>query len=660
MKIKLLILVCLLVQTAGAQTERALIFAIGNYPDGYGWNALASANDAQYISRALAQQHFTDIKVVSDQGATVDGMEASLESLIGRSQPGDIVVIHVSSHGQRIEDEKGTKLNKLEECIVGYGAVYYDAPVTREKFDLLKKNYFREDDFGGYVRRLRARLGTAGDLVIFMDLCHASVGIRGLAKVRGGRKPIVTDHFTGNINSTGASEDITAAQAGVNLCPYTVIGASRAEEPDVETEDDERKDIGPLSYAVSKALLNPANLEPLTYEGLFAQVKSTMNVLNPAQHPVSEDAEPNRIVFGKKFIRQTGYITMNSISGNQVGLDQGTLCGLGVGARVAVYQANTHDTLHKTPLGIGKVTKASVFASIVTLDQPLAISQPGQGWVFVQSPVYPFDPVSVQLDAAFSTAEAARMKEALSRYPLIRSATGRPDLRIAKGKGGDSVIIASSGYCFSTLNNAARDTDSLATRVLNYMQYLFLRKTNVNDGVRLLDIRLVRVKGGQPDTSAVNKPMKDYVFEVGDTVRFWVRNKTKKAMYFNMLDLTPDGQVGPLIPLTQVIDGVQYRITKEEARIEAGNSGVVGCNIGVAAPTGTEVVKVFVSDATMDMEKITTLKGAGIRGSLAPFEILVNSSYNAVRTKGGTDDAVPPVGNENGSAYNLLFEIKAP
>src|SRR5450631_1843599 len=85
-------------QFAFSQTKHALIFAIGNYPESSRWRQISRNNDTILIKNALSKQSFKDIKVIHDKGATVNGISRALEELIERSKPGDIDVIHFSSH----------------------------------------------------------------------------------------------------------------------------------------------------------------------------------------------------------------------------------------------------------------------------------------------------------------------------------------------------------------------------------------------------------------------------------------------------------------------------------------------------------------------------------------------------------------------------------
>src|SRR5690242_20241206 len=86
-----------------AQTKRALIIAIGNYPDPEKnlWVELSSLHDVPLVQTALEKQNFKpeNIWTLLDEQATKAGIEKALDKLIDSAKAGDIIVIHISSHG---------------------------------------------------------------------------------------------------------------------------------------------------------------------------------------------------------------------------------------------------------------------------------------------------------------------------------------------------------------------------------------------------------------------------------------------------------------------------------------------------------------------------------------------------------------------------------
>ncbi|RZK36162.1 MAG: caspase family protein, partial [Pedobacter sp.] len=199
MKLKLtfgLLILFFAVGTVNAQKKHALIFAIGDYPESGGWSKISSAQDVGYIKNTLTKQGFAanEVKVVSDSAATKEGIKAAFENLIGSVGKKDIVVIHISSHGEQVADDNNDEADGYDETIVSYNAALSmgadktavaRGSLSKAEYEKLQANYFRDDEFGVYIQRLRNALGSEGDVVVFMDNCHSGTGTRGSAKTRG-------------------------------------------------------------------------------------------------------------------------------------------------------------------------------------------------------------------------------------------------------------------------------------------------------------------------------------------------------------------------------------------------------------------------------------------------------------------------------------------
>jgi hypothetical protein len=82
---KFLVILFILVFTINstAQTKRALILAIENYPAESGWKTLNTLGDAVLLQNTLLNQGFLadNIKVLTDGKATLKGINDAFESL---------------------------------------------------------------------------------------------------------------------------------------------------------------------------------------------------------------------------------------------------------------------------------------------------------------------------------------------------------------------------------------------------------------------------------------------------------------------------------------------------------------------------------------------------------------------------------------------------
>ena len=667
MKIKHLILLTFIFsivsQSLFAQTKHALIFAISNYPAGSGWPHISSENDVPLIQNALKAQSFTDIKVVQDEAATVKGISAALEDLIATSKPGDIDVVHFSTHGEQVEDLKRHKADGMEECIVAYDAKLPDpkVPYTKAYFESLLPGYYREDLFGTYVQRLREKLGKKGDLIVFIDCCHASLGTRGSAKIRGGKGALVSPGFsvktipsTDLANAFSSSDESKTDES--NLATYVVFGAARADELDYESFDDiTKKGYGSLSFALSKAFLNltkDRNTD-ITYRSLFAMVQSIMDENASNQHPVLAGNGVDRALFGGNIITQKPYFEIDQISDNLLVVKGGNIMGLDSGAKVSVYPSGTHDPKSAKLIDTGTVVKSGLFNAEVKFSKPVTIKQPADGWVFVTAPVYKNNPLKISIAAktrgsgtlSFSEQERIKILTQLKTLPGV-AFTGAPELKVIKGAEADSIIIAQTGLLFDTIKSASADTAGLKTKIARYMQYTFLKSINVKDTDALVDIKLIPVINGRLDSARIKSKDKTYIFKNGDQFKLMITNTSSQDLYVNILDLQPDGQINPILPYAK------RNLRAEELSFPAGSTKIINRLIKITPPYGKETFKIFVSPDLIDVESIANTRGVSSRGNLSVFEKLVQKSYGD-HTRGvevGTGDA-------NGSAYNLAFDI---
>lgn len=640
--------------------KHAVIFAIGEYPKSGGWPQISSANDIPVIKTALINQQFSEknIRVVKDEAATKAGIKNVLEELIRNVKEDDVVVLHFSSHGEQVADDNTDETDGYDETIVPYDALL---PTLSKNYDKDQANYFRDDEFGILVNQLRTKLGPGGDVVVFMDACHSGSGTRGLANVRGGQAPFAPAGY----NAAKFQQKDTAGvfkekEFGVGttdkMATYIVFSAARAEELNYETVDEFGTPLGSLTYAVSKAL---SNLDGVTsYRSLFAKVLAIMNTKVSKQNPVLEGNGADRALFGGAFIAQKPYVEIRKIAGPVITVKAGLLAGLDAGAKVEVYRAGTNDPTKpeaaKALLATGKVTQAGNFTADITLDKALSVKQPAEAWVFVTAPVFKIKPVQLEIITAksraaagisnFNAADVTRIKTALADFPLA-TFTGTPDLFLVKGSGSDSVKIAANGYVYKVVSSTS--TTELKDAITGFAQYKLLQNEIKNPDINF-EVTLVPVVNGKPDTSLIQSKIVDgiYQFKEGDQVALWIKNNSARSVFFNILDMQPDGIINPILPNKKV------EIYPRDLKVASGAS-IVGFRdyiLDIYPPYGLELFKVFVSFDEINMETIATTRGADARGNLNSFEALVKKSF-------GTRGADGTVKTSEGATFNVPFRI---
>lgn len=129
--------------TSLAQTNRALIVAIGNYPSDSGWEKIHSDNDQAIVLPMLLRRGYQkqNMEVLKDAQATNKKVIEALRQLDEKAQFGDFIYLHFSCHGRKMMDDNGDEEDGLEEFFILYDALYWYIPGKYEG-----QNHLRDDE----------------------------------------------------------------------------------------------------------------------------------------------------------------------------------------------------------------------------------------------------------------------------------------------------------------------------------------------------------------------------------------------------------------------------------------------------------------------------------------------------------------------------------
>lgn len=656
----------LVVAQSNQPNKHALLVAVADYPESGGWDQLSAMNDIQHLQRALKTQGFVpkNIEQLANTQVTKMGIEAAFGRLIQRIQPSDVVVIHFSGHGLQLETN-ANKIDGLDECFVTYPALSPEKIDINDSIKLQTEmaKYLRGHELGVQLKRVRQKLGPKGDLLVMLDFCNSGGATRGANKVRGGKKPLVSNRFKPNQHlRSDSSQLFREAQLVLEtegLSPYTVISATRPEELDVETKDENGKGIGPLSYA---AYLSFQKLGAnITYQGLFAKIQMTMHQLVKEQHPLLEGNAPNKQVFGGAIVLQEPFYEIDQLlSPTLLTLKAGNVLGLGVGTKLGFYPIGTTQISNIKPLTIGTITKSFQYESEVQLETSGIIKNTKDAWVFVleKQMVLPKITVGIKNQISERPEEKSKLEQLIADIPNI-SISEQPDLWLVKGAEKDSILIASNAACFASVPELLSNPTVLKEQLRRYGQYQFLLGLQEQMIDQKVVVNLLPVVNGQIDTSILSKKTINGIleFEEADQVTLSIHNQGKKPVYVNILDLQPDGIINAILPYKNAPDG-KRNYMPQDLRIMPGQAYIFEPKdfiIKLSKPYGTEVFKVFVSEKEIDLEPMATKKfqsGNTIqkRGDLTQIENLLIDSYQPIIKRGG--------GSADGSITDLLFRIK--
>lgn len=156
-----------------AITHRALVFGLGKQEDTR-WSKIHGDNDVLYVKQMLYRMGYTDIKTLTNEEATKQGMVDAFVDLALRCKRGDEVYIHYSGHGQLMTDLDGDEALKWNNSHAAWDEAWipYDAYMTYSPEDHGEK-HFCDDEVALFLQAIRHRIGKRGRLVVVVDACHS-------------------------------------------------------------------------------------------------------------------------------------------------------------------------------------------------------------------------------------------------------------------------------------------------------------------------------------------------------------------------------------------------------------------------------------------------------------------------------------------------------
>ena len=164
---------------AAAENSHALIFGLGKQKD-RNWSKINGDIDAAYVGRMLEGCGFKDIRILTNERATKQGMAQAFLDLIRVCKKGDVVYIHYSGHGQYMTDLDGDEAERWTGKHAQWDESWipYDAYMYYSKEDRGEK-HFCDDEIANYLSMIRKRIGSSGKMYVVVDACHSGDATRG-------------------------------------------------------------------------------------------------------------------------------------------------------------------------------------------------------------------------------------------------------------------------------------------------------------------------------------------------------------------------------------------------------------------------------------------------------------------------------------------------
>ena len=651
--------------------KRALIIAIGNYPASTGWSHLSSLNDVPLVKRLLNTQGFSDwnISVITDSAATKKGILWAFDKLLNECQTGDIVVIHYSGHGQQMEDDNGDEIDGLDEALIPF-----DANIRYSK-EYTGQNHLRDDLIGEYIDKFRKKLGKKGMLNFFADACYSGTINKSIETSRGTNIIFGTPQFVENLKNNkinvihsgiySVTSDISTKSDKDNLAGFVLISASMQNQQCFQTFTSDGKEVGSLSYALSKAFSNLKGNETYRslFDKIFASIVSFSKVKDVPQIPQIEGDVDNKIFSGEIVLSKPYYSIIDyNFYSKDITVNGGDITGLYKNSIIGLFSEDVADPDDKTPVCKGKIIKSDGFSSTIKLDEneifkmenvdKKTLSQNLESLfktkLFVLKygiPEYDLkisfanvdDNIRTNIESKINSIKYIDIDDKVFDYYLTLT---NPETGIS----GTDIYIVSTRNNNKSIGPISSLNISYPDFVAESLKDLFIYK-NLRD-IEFVDNRYdvsVDIKLAKKNAQ-LNRfefiPVEEIngvkTVNLFDTARITIKNSGKNESYLTILNFTPDGKLVQHLP---------------KSNLDRSNLLPVGgeINIGIVNDLiGLETYKIFITKDFIDFSGIINSRGLnniqnkGTGKTSALEEFLYNSysgnkSASCTFSKGATN-----------------------
>lgn len=215
-----------------AQTNRALLVAISDYPIENGWDETHASNDCELIIPMLKRNGYNSnhIRTLLDEKATKANIVKELANLARKAKAGDYIYLHFSGHGQQMADDNGDEPDGLDEAFIPYDAHYRYVAGKYEG-----ENHLRDDELEYWTDRIRSEVGKEGNVIVVLDACHSGTGTRIVEEddyIRGTSYIFASDNFEQEESVTEAFRLNLRSES--RLADVTVFSACQPDELNFE------------------------------------------------------------------------------------------------------------------------------------------------------------------------------------------------------------------------------------------------------------------------------------------------------------------------------------------------------------------------------------------------------------------------------------------
>jgi len=543
--------------------KRALLIGVSKYTRGQkgDWWNLNTERDVELLQQVLIskfQFKQEKIKVLKTKEETTHQaiVETFRSFLIEPTKPGDIIYFHYSGHGAQTLDENGDEIDGLDETLVPSDYV------SRK----VHSNDILDDEIGTLLEELTQK--RPANATLSFDCCFSGTNTRGGEMlIRGeawsGPKPTVSKTRGGGEGPGGLLTRGDANEHG-----YVVISATRHDQVAKETEDDNGRPMGLLTYAFVEALYESTS--QTTYRDLFDRLELLVLRRDRVQKPQLEGDEDKVLLQGIALSPQP-YIEVKVDNRDNILLQAGELQWMTKGSLFKLYPAATKDFQNIQPLAEARIEELDLTFATLELEpefqEKIKPDELQAARAVEKLHQYGDNILKVDTQGIKHLPQGEEILDYIQLLPLVNSEikTGdrwdvriRPkndvpglDALVLERRDGTVILEVASDKRFNrqlrhALEGEARwrFVNALENHALNSQVQIELRivpvevERNARGRVRKVigDKKLRRTEGGQ------------IVLPEGEVVMIELKNTGDVDAYVTVLDLQSDGTIGPLWP----------------------------------------------------------------------------------------------------------------
>ncbi|MEO6189106.1 MAG: caspase family protein [Saprospiraceae bacterium] len=638
----------------GIGNKKALIIAVGNYPQASGFRSINSLNDIPLIQNALIKLGFLqkDIIILQDQFATKSNiMETLGKRFLESLNFGDIAYFHFSGHGQQIIDISGDELDGYDEALVPFDASVEFIPGVYEG-----KNHIIDDELNDVFSKIRTKLGSQGHFLVTIDACHSGTSTRSIGCARGTDIKMAPEDY--RLKMERKNPDLNQSefknQDESKMASMVAFFGSTARQLNYEILAEDGKNYGALSYAFSKAINNiPSDA---SYQQLFDRIRLIIQMNTNNQIPEASGILA-QVILGGKYLATPNYFTVKEwLNNNNVILEAGFLNGVTPGTIMGFYSTETRDPKNSKPICLGTVKEAHPNTSSVEITGGISSADAEFAWVIIKEENFGNLVINLQLKGEFKNIDRTIFDD-LFALPYIKKVKSNPDLVLIEELN-KFILITKNDLLVTEFSKSTPRNDlffGLKSALTEYGQSQFLRKLNQeNKQIEITFELVLSSRNGKKFTESfpadeVKGKDGKICFIKGDVIKIKVTNIGNIPAFYTVLDIQPNNKTNVLVP--------QANESPSDYFLQPKDSFIIPKEFRLDPPLGQELFKLVASKKPINLRPLDQRRSITTQTEVDPFGEVMNLSYyknESLMTRGINSNV--PAGQVN--IYSVPFVIQ--